>query len=81
MQLFEQCLAPDTMGDGTGCDNMTSILVKLKSDFATRKSFDDDATEADGSSVSKRQADDDDADGETKPSKKSKLDEVTPESI
>jgi hypothetical protein len=23
------CLAPNTSGDGTGCDNMTSIIVKF----------------------------------------------------
>ena len=28
-QLFEHCLAPDTMGDGTGCDNMTAVIVKF----------------------------------------------------
>lgn len=29
-QMFEHCLAPNTMGDGTGCDNMTAIIVQLK---------------------------------------------------
>jgi len=29
-ELFDHCLAPDTMGDGTGCDNMTAVLAKLK---------------------------------------------------
>lgn len=29
-ELFHNCLAPDTMGDGTGCDNMTAIIVKFK---------------------------------------------------
>lgn len=28
-QLFDNCLAPDTHGDGTGCDNMTCIIVQL----------------------------------------------------
>ncbi|XP_067126174.1 protein phosphatase 1G [Centruroides vittatus] len=28
-QLFDYCLAPDTLGDGTGCDNMTCIIVKF----------------------------------------------------
>ena len=32
-QLFEHCLAPDTMGDGTGCDNMTAVIVKFRPDF------------------------------------------------
>lgn len=32
MALFRNCLAPSTDGDGTGCDNMTCILVKYYSD-------------------------------------------------
>lgn len=24
------CLAPDTSGDGTGCDNMTAVIVQFK---------------------------------------------------
>lgn len=28
-QLFDHCLAPDTHGDGTGCDNMTCIIIKF----------------------------------------------------
>lgn len=28
-ELLDQCLAPDTSGDGTGCDNMTCIIVRL----------------------------------------------------
>lgn len=27
--MFHACLASDTGGDGTGCDNMTAIIVKL----------------------------------------------------
>ena len=27
LQLFDHCLAPNTHGDGTGCDNMTCIIV------------------------------------------------------
>ncbi|XP_030410811.1 protein phosphatase 1G [Gopherus evgoodei] len=26
-ELLDQCLAPDTSGDGTGCDNMTCIII------------------------------------------------------
>ncbi|CAG5128712.1 unnamed protein product, partial [Candidula unifasciata] len=29
--LFDHCLAPNTAGDGTGCDNMTCIIVVLDS--------------------------------------------------
>ncbi|EDX05809.1 GD10360 [Drosophila simulans] len=28
--LFDNCLAPNTMGDGTGCDNMTAVIVQFK---------------------------------------------------
>lgn len=29
MKLFKACLAPNTNGDGSGCDNMTCILIQL----------------------------------------------------
>ncbi|XP_006890582.1 PREDICTED: protein phosphatase 1G-like, partial [Elephantulus edwardii] len=29
-ELLNQCLAPDTSGDGTGCDNMTCIIICFK---------------------------------------------------
>ena len=29
-ELFDHCLAPDTTGDGTGCDNMTAVIVQFK---------------------------------------------------
>lgn len=34
--MFDHCLAPDTMGDGTGCDNMTAIIVQFKSNILKR---------------------------------------------
>jgi len=36
-ELFEECLAPDTGGDGTGCDNMTAVIVRFKPALANRK--------------------------------------------
>lgn len=30
IQLFESCLASDTSGDGTGCDNMTAVIIRLQ---------------------------------------------------
>lgn len=30
MQLCDACLAPDTDNDGTGCDNMTCLLVLIQ---------------------------------------------------
>lgn len=35
--MFDHCLAPDTQGDGTGCDNMTAIIVQFKSSLLKRK--------------------------------------------
>lgn len=38
--MFNHCLAPHTKGDGTGCDNMTAIIVQFKPNFiggASRK--------------------------------------------
>lgn len=35
-EMFDHCLAPDTMGDGTGCDNMTAIIVKFKPNMKKR---------------------------------------------
>jgi len=28
-EMFDSCIAPDTSGDGSGCDNMTGIIVQL----------------------------------------------------
>lgn len=30
LQLFDVCLARDSKGDGTGCDNMTAVIVNFK---------------------------------------------------
>ncbi|XP_049776408.1 probable protein phosphatase CG10417 isoform X4 [Schistocerca cancellata] len=30
-ELFDHCLAPSTVGDGTGCDNMTAVIVQFLS--------------------------------------------------
>lgn len=35
-QLFEACLAPNTLGDGTGCDNMTAVIVRFKAPLYER---------------------------------------------
>lgn len=28
-EMFNKCMAPDTLGDGTGCDNMTCMIVRF----------------------------------------------------
>jgi protein phosphatase 1G len=35
--LFHHCLADDTLGDGTGCDNMTAIVVKFEKQKCSSK--------------------------------------------
>ncbi|XP_055621467.1 probable protein phosphatase CG10417 [Toxorhynchites rutilus septentrionalis] len=32
-EMFDYCLAPHTKGDGTGCDNMTAIIVQFKPSY------------------------------------------------
>lgn len=32
-ELFDKCLAPNTLGDGTGCDNMTAVIVRFKEEL------------------------------------------------
>lgn len=32
-KMFDHCLAADTMGDGTGCDNMTCVIVKFDQEW------------------------------------------------
>merc|ERR1712168_863970 len=32
-RLLDECLAEDTKGDGTGCDNMTAVLIKIGDKF------------------------------------------------
>lgn len=36
MQLFTKCLAPNTCGDGTGCDNMTAVIIQFQKTFTER---------------------------------------------
>lgn len=36
-QLFETCLSPNTNGDGTGCDNMTAVIVQFKPSFSVNQ--------------------------------------------
>ncbi|XP_032226547.2 probable protein phosphatase 2C 3 isoform X2 [Nematostella vectensis] len=34
-KLFDACLAPDTSGDGAGCDNMTCVIVSFKPEMTS----------------------------------------------
>ncbi|XP_076805049.1 protein phosphatase 1G-like [Clavelina lepadiformis] len=42
-ELFDKCLAPDTMGDGTGCDNMTCLIIKFNKDWLKKNATKPDA--------------------------------------
>ncbi|XP_050427996.1 probable protein phosphatase 2C 6 [Adelges cooleyi] len=46
-ELFDECLAPNTFGDGTGCDNMTCIIVKLKQNQKRSRSDDEEESAED----------------------------------
>lgn len=39
-QLLDHCLAPDTSGDGTGCDNMTCVIITLRPHLSLTNSED-----------------------------------------
>lgn len=39
MQLFDYCLAPNTGGDGTGCDNMTCIIINFKDNLNNKRNY------------------------------------------
>ena len=36
LQLFDHCLAPNTLGDGTGCDNMTAVIVQFQTELVNQ---------------------------------------------
>ncbi|XP_071371527.1 protein phosphatase 1G-like isoform X2 [Centroberyx affinis] len=41
-ELLDHCLAPDTSGDGTGCDNMTCMIITFRSHPSSAPSQSDD---------------------------------------
>lgn len=51
-QLVDHCLAPDTSGDGTGCDNMTCIIITFRPHLSqsddTKKRKHQEEAEAEG---------------------------------
>lgn len=70
--MFDHCLAPSTMGDGTGCDNMTAIIVRFKDGLIA------DVAQAEGP---KKRANDDDESTEQQESKRQKVDDSLSSSI
>nr|CAB3265081.1 protein phosphatase 1G-like [Phallusia mammillata] len=41
-ELFDKCIAPNTEGDGTGCDNMTCLIIDFNQDWLQEVSKEDD---------------------------------------
>ncbi|XP_030581993.1 protein phosphatase 1G isoform X2 [Archocentrus centrarchus] len=39
-ELLDHCLAPDTSGDGTGCDNMTCVIISFRPHSSSTESDD-----------------------------------------
>ncbi|CAH1646006.1 unnamed protein product [Spodoptera littoralis] len=76
-EMFDHCLAPSTMGDGTGCDNMTAIIVRFKdgviSDVAQHTS------QAEG--PKKRAAEEEHNEEEQQESKRQKVDDTLSSSV
>uniref|UniRef100_A0A8C6KRA8 protein-serine/threonine phosphatase n=1 Tax=Nothobranchius furzeri TaxID=105023 RepID=A0A8C6KRA8_NOTFU len=54
-ELLDHCLAPDSSGDGTGCDNMTCIIITLRPH----------PSQSDGTKKRKHQEEEGDKAGET----------------
>lgn len=48
-EMFDHCLAPNTMGDGTGCDNMTVCVIQFKNELVKKRSADNVAEEDENS--------------------------------
>ena len=61
--MFDFCLSPDTSGDGTGCDNMTCIVIVFNNKYKQaepgvpmkrRASAEVESTDADDTSQAKK---------------------------
>lgn len=67
--MFDHCLAPNTMGDGTGCDNMTTIIIKFKNGAIA------DVGSASTEGSKKRVAEEEPSQDEKQESKRQKVDD------
>lgn len=75
--MFDHCLAPSTMGDGTGCDNMTAIIVRFKDGIIAEAV--QHTSNPEGSK--KRAAEDEPSTDEQQESKKQKFDDTLSSSV
>lgn len=73
--MFDHCLAPSTMGDGTGCDNMTAIIVRFKDGAIA------DVAQHSTDGAKKRAAEDEPSTEEGQDSKRQKVDDPLSSSV
>lgn len=74
-EMFDHCLAPSTMGDGTGCDNMTAIIVRFKDGVVAEV-----AQHTNGEGAKKRAADGEPSDDQQE-TKRQKVDDPLSSSV
>lgn len=82
--MFHNCLAPSTVGDGTGCDNMTAIIVKFKPTlFDLPAPTHAEANAETQKPTRKRSCDDGEAEAMPKPDKRQKIEDedLTPAAV
>lgn len=77
LQMFDHCLAPSTMGDGTGCDNMTAIIVRFKSGLIAEVG----QVSSNGEGSKKRAAEEEPSTEEQQDSKRQKVDDPLSSSV
>lgn len=75
--MFDHCLAPSTMGDGTGCDNMTAIIVRFKGGVISEVGQHTSITEG----TKKRAAEEEHNEEEQQDSKRQKIDDPLSSSV
>ncbi|XP_075969706.1 protein phosphatase 1G isoform X2 [Anticarsia gemmatalis] len=75
-EMFDHCLAPSTMGDGTGCDNMTAIIVRFKDGVIS-----DVGQHSSAEGTKKRAAEEEPSQEEQQDSKRQKVDDPLSSSV
>ncbi|XP_026329735.1 probable protein phosphatase 2C 11 isoform X2 [Hyposmocoma kahamanoa] len=76
-EMFDHCLAPSTMGDGTGCDNMTAIIVRFKNGLIAEVG----QVSSNGEGSKKRAAEEEPSTEEQQDSKRQKVDDPLSSSV
>lgn len=77
--MFDHCLAPSTVGDGTGCDNMTAIVVRFKDGLISEVAQHSISTVA--AEAPKKRAAEEEPTQDPQESKRPKIDETLSSSV